>query len=58
MPIYEYRCAACGCRFERLVRMSGASEPPACPSCGAAQTDRLVSVVARSGGDCGPGGFT
>ncbi len=57
MPIYEYRCAACGATFERLVRM-GSGEAPACPACGGAQTDRLVSVVARTGGDCGPGTFT
>jgi putative FmdB family regulatory protein len=57
MPIYEYRCPGCGYAFERLVRM-GASDTPACPSCGAGDTRRLVSTIARSTGDCGPSGST
>jgi len=31
MPIYEYECKACGCRFEELQDMNAA--PPACPKC-------------------------
>ena len=57
MPIYEYRCAACGQVFERLVRM-GAAETPPCPACGWAEARRLVSAIARTGGDCGPSGST
>lgn len=57
VPIYEYQCPSCGARFERLTRM-GASDRPACPACGAAEAERLISVVARSSGECGPGAFT
>jgi putative FmdB family regulatory protein len=43
MPIYEYKCQACSHQFELLVR-SGTT--PACPSCGAAQLERLISLSA------------
>ena len=57
MPIYEYRCTTCGNLFERLVRM-GAAEAPPCSACGAGEARRLVSAIARTGGDCGPSGST
>jgi putative FmdB family regulatory protein len=42
MPIYEYRCRACGHEFEREQRIT--DDPlEACPSCGAAQAKRLIS---------------
>jgi putative FmdB family regulatory protein len=48
MPIYEYRCPSCDERFEELVR---SSDPPvACPSCGTADVERLLSVFAGVGG--------
>jgi putative FmdB family regulatory protein len=40
MPIYEYRCLACGHQFEQLVR--GASQP-SCPTCQAREVERLLS---------------
>ncbi len=45
MPIYEYQCAACGERLERLQRMS---EPPLveCPTCGEPALRRLLSTPA------------
>lgn len=46
MPIYEYTCAACGGRFQKLVQ--GFSDPAglACPRCGGADVRRAVSRVA------------
>jgi putative FmdB family regulatory protein len=43
MPIYEYRCGACGHHLEALQKMS---EGPLrkCPECGKAQLKRLVSA--------------
>jgi putative FmdB family regulatory protein len=41
MPIYEYACNACGHQFEALVRRG---DEPACPSCGANDLDRLLSL--------------
>jgi putative FmdB family regulatory protein len=43
MPIYEYRCKACGHELEKIQRMS--DEPLSiCPSCGEAELRRLVSA--------------
>jgi putative FmdB family regulatory protein len=43
MPIYEYRCAACGHHLEALQKMT---EGPLrkCPDCGKSQLRRLVSA--------------
>lgn len=43
MPIYEYRCLACGERFEEWVRKEGMA-PSACPSCGEGDLERLLST--------------
>lgn len=43
MPIYEYRCGACGHHLEALQKMA---ESPLrkCPECGKSQLKRLVSA--------------
>ena len=43
MPIFEYRCRACGHDFELLVL---ASTTIACTKCGAIELDRRISVPA------------
>jgi putative FmdB family regulatory protein len=43
MPIYEYRCAACGHHLEALQKMSDAPLRK-CPECGKSQLRRLVSA--------------
>jgi putative FmdB family regulatory protein len=48
MPIYEYRCEPCEGQFEELVR--GPEAAVACPTCGSAQVERLLSVFAGVGG--------
>jgi putative FmdB family regulatory protein len=46
MPLYEYRCEACGQPEEKLESLS-APEVHACPACGAtAGMKRQVSVAA------------
>jgi putative FmdB family regulatory protein len=52
VPIYEYRCEACGRRSSALLR-SFAEPDPACPHCGEPRLRRLVSTFAtvRSEGD-------
>ncbi len=54
MPIYEYRCAACGKRSSALLP-SFSSPDPACPHCSRPELHRLVSSFAtvRSGDDSG-----
>lgn len=42
MPTYEYRCGACGARFERFQKMT--AEPVSvCPECGEEEVERLIS---------------
>jgi putative FmdB family regulatory protein len=44
MPIYEYRCAACGHELERLQRL-GDAPLTVCPDCGETELRRLVSAA-------------
>ena len=55
MPIYEFRCNACGARLSRFVRSIGASDGGACDKCGSANLQRLVSRVAILRGPVDPG---
>lgn len=45
MPIYEYRCSACGNVFEMTRPISQSSEPAPCTSCGK-PSQKLVSQFA------------
>jgi putative FmdB family regulatory protein len=50
VPLYDFRCRACGAEFEALVRPP---QEPACASCGSVDLERLVtgfSFSVRSGG--------
>jgi putative FmdB family regulatory protein len=50
MPVYEYRCQACGRTFDEL-RPMGAAPPEACPACGAPGVRRVYGRVGvRFGG--------
>jgi len=44
MPLYEYKCEACGNRFEKIVKFS---DPPleTCPKCGG-KVEKLLSSPA------------
>ncbi len=48
MPIYEYRCRACGATAEHLRSLASADAAVDCP-CGAGDVVRLPSLVARRG---------
>lgn len=43
MPIYEFECAQCGHRFDRLQKLSD-PDPTDCPTCGAPQVKRRLSA--------------
>ena len=45
MPMFEFCCRACGEVFEELLR-AGDTAAPVCPRCGAAETERCLSVPA------------
>ncbi|MGE5522341.1 MAG: FmdB family zinc ribbon protein [Rhodospirillaceae bacterium] len=44
MPIYEYRCGACGYQKEYLQRMSDAPLTD-CPECGKAEFNKMVTAA-------------
>lgn len=59
MPIYEYRCQACGHCFEVLV-VSRNDEEILCPQCGRDEVNKLMSCInafggAKAGGACSSG---
>jgi putative FmdB family regulatory protein len=45
MPIYEYKCTACGRLTSVFVRSTAAEKPPACAHCGS-RTARALSRFA------------
>ena len=55
MPLYEYRCRACGRTFEELRRLSEADLPVECPECAGTETERLLSTFATAGAPSGSG---
>lgn len=44
MPLYEYQCAKCGHRFEKIEKV-GAPETRKCPQCGG-KAERLLAAPA------------
>jgi putative FmdB family regulatory protein len=46
MPIFEYRCADCGARFEKLIRNAAQAEDLCCPECGRRQLLQEFSTFA------------
>ncbi len=54
MPIYEYRCAACGAEFSEMRKM-GDDAPRACPKCASGDTKKILSAFASfKSGAAGP----
>lgn len=54
MPIYEYVCAKCNSKFEKLVRSMSSTadgESVTCPKCGHAKTERQFSAFAVGAGE-------
>ena len=45
MPLFDYRCRDCASQFEWLQSRAG-DDPVACPQCGGAVLDRVLSVFA------------
>jgi putative FmdB family regulatory protein len=45
MPIYEYKCSACGNEFEALVLPQSKGKPE-CPSCHSQDLEQLLSGFA------------
>lgn len=48
MPIYEYRCAACGHEFSRFERIGAEPKGAECPACHEARAERQLSTFASA----------
>ena len=46
MPIYEFECLSCRCRFQNLVMKESEEKKLLCPKCGSVKKRRLISRVA------------
>ena len=47
MPVYEFVCEKCDCKFEVLSFSAGQAGPPRCPDCGETSTKRILSVTGK-----------
>jgi putative FmdB family regulatory protein len=47
MPVYEYRCQACGKKFSALIGMVAVPDDERCSHCGSSEVSRLVSRFVR-----------
>jgi putative FmdB family regulatory protein len=57
MPIYEFKCQACGEGFETYRTMSEGAKGLKCPKCGSSKvTQQLSCFSARSKGGLAPAG--
>ena len=52
MPIYEYVCADCSQKFEKLVRRWG--DPASCPHCASAAVEKQLSTFTVSSSSGSP----
>jgi putative FmdB family regulatory protein len=49
MPLFDFRCRACGHKFEALVRPASYGDPPVtCRACGHSGLEQLLSSFAVS----------
>ncbi len=51
MPIYEFRCEACGEIFEHLAMKRGEELEAKCPHCGGQELSRVMSTANPIMGD-------
>ena len=49
MPLYEYRCTACGETFEIIASLAERDEKAVCPTCGGHDTVRVFSPITLAG---------
>lgn len=52
MPVFDYKCDACGERFEKLCS-SPDKEQVVCPKCGGKKATKLFTVFSMHSSSCG-----
>lgn len=55
MPIFEYVCAECGHKFEKLVLSARREREIRCPECGSESINKALSVFGLGAGSSGGG---
>jgi putative FmdB family regulatory protein len=55
MPLFEFRCEACGGSFEKRLDSANDVDKVVCSRCGAARVRRKMSSFAAVGGRTGNG---
>ncbi|MBS3735417.1 MAG: zinc ribbon domain-containing protein [Phycisphaerae bacterium] len=56
MPIFEYRCNACG-HVTSFLEKAGSKKKHACEKCGSGRTEKVFSTFsAKAGGSAGSSG--
>jgi putative FmdB family regulatory protein len=68
MPIFEFQCSKCDCRFEKYQSGGGESGKVECPQCGGKKVEKVFSLFSAQcasgstgtapAGGCGSGGFS
>jgi putative FmdB family regulatory protein len=54
MPLFEYTCAQCGHRFEKLILSAKRAKELRCPACNSREVDKNISMFgSRSKGAAG-----
>lgn len=64
MPIFEYTCANCGHRFEKLILSAKRAKELRCPECDSQEVHKNISLFGTSGkgtvgssaAECAPSG--
>jgi len=56
MPIYEFKCRKCKHLFEVLFRSRDEKLSLACPECGSARTEKMISAFSGKIGNTSAGG--
>jgi putative FmdB family regulatory protein len=49
VPLYEYRCKACGATFEIIAGLADRDEKAVCPACGGHDAARVFSPITLAG---------
>jgi len=49
MPLYEYRCTACGETFEIIASLAERDKKAVCPACGDRRPTRVFSPITLAG---------
>jgi len=50
MPIFEYACAACGHKFEKLVLSASRAKEIECPECHSKSVNKALSIFGMGTG--------